>query len=344
MTGRAAAVRGAEAKPAWRAVPPAVRAEVERRLGAGVRRAVRTYGGYAPSATFRLSLEDGRSVFLKAAYPLPEDSPVQFAVDREERVYRGLHHLITPWAPAYYGSVVLGGWQALLLEDVGPATVPPWTPAKAGAAMVGYGALHRASFGAPLPGWLPRRWRGFGATWQELWAVPEGPARLAELAGGRSGEASAWLAAHFGALDGAAQALSRVRGPYAVLHLDTRSDNIRVHPGAAVPLRVFDWPAAAAGPPELDVMAFVQSIVCEGGPAPEALLRWYAAEQPVRERVLALSAAAIAGFFARRAWQPDVPALPRLRSVQRRQLRASLRWAAQLLALPDPVWLAAVPD
>ena len=60
--------------------------------------------------------------------------------------------------------------------------------------------------------------------------------------------------------------------------------------------------------------------------------------------MLACSAAAIAGFFARRAPQPEVPELPRLRAVQRRQLRASLAWAARLLRLPDPDWLHAVPE
>ena len=106
-------------------------------------------------------------------------------------------------------------------------------------------------------------------------------ARLAGLAGERSGEAAAWLAVHFPAIDQAAQSLRHVRGPYAVLHLDTRSDNVRVHPRAPVPLRMFDWPFAAAGPPELDLIAFVQSIVCEGGPHPETMVRWYAAVQPV---------------------------------------------------------------
>ena len=38
------------------------------------------------------------------------------------------------------------------------------------------------------------------------------------------------------------------------------------------------------------------------------------------------------------------PGLPRLRSVQRRQLKASLRWASQRLGLPYPSWLRAVPD
>ncbi len=36
--------------------------------------------------------------------------------------------------------------------------------------------------------------------------------------------------------------------------------------------------------------------------------------------------------------------LPRLRSIQRRQLKATLAWAARRFGLPDPRWLSAVPD
>jgi hypothetical protein len=282
---------------------------------------------------------------MKAAYPLPADSPVVFPTDREVRVYRDLQRFISPWAPAFYGSFEVRGWHGLLLEDLGPPTMPPWTMAKARVAMEGYGAMHCASFGARFPSAAPRdRWRGFAYTWERLQSRPEGMAGLASLAGTRSGDATTWLEAHHAALDHSAQALARVRGPFALLHLDTRSDNIRVHPAAAVPLRIFDWPFACAGPPELDLMAFVQSIVCEAGPDADTLVQWYARRQPVRERVLAASAAAIAGFFAEQAWRPDVPALPRLRSIQRRQLKASLTWAARLLTLPTPDWLAAIPD
>ena len=72
-------------------------------------------------------------------------------------------------------------------------------------------------------------------------------------------------------------------------------------------------------------------------------MAWYAERLPVRERVLDCSVAAIAGYFAGNAWRPDPPGLPRLRSIQRRQLRASLAWAARRLGLPEPGWLAAVP-
>src|SRR5437773_2391921 len=54
--------------------------------------------------------------------------------------------------------------------------------------------------------------------------------------------------------------------------------------------------------------------------------------------------AALAGFFAHHAWRPPIEGLPRLRSIQRRQLKASLAWAARRLDLPEPTWLAGVKD
>ena len=62
--------RGAEAKPAWRRVPRLVRRLTEDQLGAPVARATRVYGGYAPSATFRLLLAGGKRAFFKASYPI----------------------------------------------------------------------------------------------------------------------------------------------------------------------------------------------------------------------------------------------------------------------------------
>jgi hypothetical protein len=338
----AAAVR--EPKPAWGSVPVALRRRTEALLGAPVARAVRVYGGYAPTATFRLRLADGRRAFFKATYPLPAGSPIEWALEREERVYQRVGGLIEPWAPAYHGSIRLAGWHAIVLDDVGPATVPPWTTARARAALRAFGAFHRSTFGRPLPRRLPagRLWCSVADGWDRLLGSPDGAARLTGLAGPRADEARAWLDAHLARLRDETLAFARTRPPYALVHLDARSDNIRVHPRAAAPLRLFDWPFACAGPPEIDVAFFAQTITCEGGPAPEVLTAWYAIDGPLRPAVLAGAVAAVAGFFAARAWQPELADLPRLRAWQRQQLCASLAWAARLLGLPEPGWVEGV--
>lgn len=331
-----------EDKPRWSAVPEALKAQVDDVLGARVIGGRRAFGGYGPSATFVLSLGDGRRVFFKGVYPLPEESAVSWSLDAEERVYRELGHAIGPWAPTYLGSVRANGWHALLLEAVSGRRFPPWTKRTAARAARSYGRFHASTIGEPLPGWLPREEHlDFVGFWQGIATDPEASARLIGSAGHRRTDAEAWLDENLDALVAAEPPLANVGQPFALLHFDTRSDNIRLSGDL---LRMFDWPVACVGPVEFDLAAFAQSIESEGGPKAERVVAWYEEVLPVRADVLRASIAAIAGYFADRAPRPDPPGLPRLRSVQRRQLKASLSWAARELRLPEPNWLASVPD
>lgn len=330
---------GVEAKPLWQRVPKTIRAETERLLGSRVMRGVRVWGGYGPSATFRLYLADGRHIIFKGTYDTPY-SQIQWVLDREERVYRELGEVIAPWAPALYASIKHADWHVLLLEDLGPATVPPWTPRKAQAAMRSYADFHISTLGTELPDWLSSRAHiELAGSWQQLAEEPNGLGQLATLAGPHSDTAQRWLQEALPALTTMSERLSDAGPPCALLHLDTRSDNVRLKHGR---LRIFDWPLVAVGPPEVDLAAFVQSIVCEGGPSPEMLVKWYGEHVPVREEVLDAAVAAVAGFFACRVWRPPIPGLPRLRSVQRCQLRASLQWTSSRLGLTEPVWVQAI--
>jgi thiamine kinase-like enzyme len=190
------------------------------------------------------------------------------------------------------------------------------------------------------PGCLGTQHREFSSYWRKISADEQALGRLSALAGLRRAEARAWLLACMRALRQGERAIRSPGEPSALLHFDTRSDNIRLE---GTLLRLFDWPFASIGPPEIDVAAFAQTIEAENGPRSEVVLGWYEAVLPLRRDVLIGSVVGIAGYFADRAPRPDVPGLPRLRSIQRRQLRASLRWAARLLDLPEPAWLAAVP-
>jgi Phosphotransferase enzyme family len=337
-----------------------VRQQAEALLGADVRRAVRIWGGYAPSATFRLSMSNGQRVVFKGISNLPAarmrragfskaEIERQSVFQRriladEERVYRELGSRLLPWAPAFYGSFQVEDWLVLLLEDVGPAQVPPWTADLARAALIDYAAFHASSLGrADAPEWVPRdRHHRFARAWQRLATAPGGIDDLSQLTGEQADQARAWLDRHLLVLDGAAQQLSQAPEPHALLHFDTRSDNLRIQSGGR--LRLFDWPYVAVGPHEFDVAAFVQSITTEGGPEPEACMAWYGSGVTVREGTLRASIAAIAGYFAESAWQPPIPGVPRVRSIQRRQLRTSLAWCARTLELEAPSWLASVPD
>jgi hypothetical protein len=309
-------------------------------LGARVARAQRVYGGYAPSATFRLALANGKRAFFKASYPAPKGSGVKWVVDQEDRNYRRLGSLIRPWAPRFLGSFVQAGWHVLLLEDLGPRTMPPWTPAKARRAARSYAKFHRRTLGR-APRWLSRAgYKEHARFWHDLAKSGE-IARTASLARRRADEAREWIDVALPAFLDAERRLLHAKPPFALLHFDTRSDNCRLQGDL---LRIFDWPFASAGPAEFDVVAFAQGVAAEGGAAAETVLGWYEEVLTLRADAIDASLAGIAGYFADRAWRPPVEGLPRLRPWQRQQLKVCIDWAARRLDLAEPRWLAAVPD
>jgi hypothetical protein len=332
---------GAESKPPWSAVPRSIKDEVAKLVGSPVARAERVYGGYAPSATFRMLLANGRRAFLKGVYPLTKDSGVKWDLENEERIYQECAPFMRPWAPEYLGGAKAEGWHVMVLEDVGPQTMPPWTPAKAKACARSYAAFHAHTYRKPLPRWLSRiEHHDFAPFWDRL--ASSGELRgTASLAKRRADEAEEWLDVALPVLREASALLLKLRPPFAFMHFDTRSDNIRLQGKL---LRMFDWNFACAGPVEFDVAAFAQTVTMEGGPEPERIVAEYDLVLPLRSVALDASIAGIAGYFADRAWRPPVKGLPRIRSVQRRQLKATLAWAARHFDLPEPRWLAAVPD
>jgi phosphotransferase family enzyme len=330
---------GVEAKAPWRAVPAAVQRAVEEVAGARVTRGARIWGGYGPAPTFRLRLADGRGVFFKGIHGASNEF-AQRALSSEERVYRELGALITPWAPRFYGAVAVDDWRALLLEDLGPKSAPPWTLALARDAARDFAAFHAHTLGCAMPGWLESFTDDAAdITWERVEEETGGFGRLAELACDHASNAHAWLRAAQPQLARVASLVGAIPGPYALIHGDVRSDNLRVVNGH---LRLFDWPFAQRGLPEFDLVEFAQSVTVDGGPEPERMVDWYRDRLAVRDDALDASVCWLAAFFAHFAWQPDIPELPRLRRFQRQQLAVTLRWAARRLALPTPAWTAAL--
>jgi Phosphotransferase enzyme family len=103
-------------------------------------------------------------------------------------------------------------------------------------------------------------------------------------------------------------------------HFDIRSDNICLVHDRAV---LIDWNFARIGNPRLDLGFWLPSLYAEGGPQPEVIL-------PDAGNIAAL----VSGFFACRAGLPLIPHAPRIRDVQRTQLKTALCWVARSLALP----------
>jgi hypothetical protein len=330
---------GVEEKPRWRAVPLEVRLRVDEALGAPVVRASRVFGGYGPTPTFRLLLADGRRAFFKGT--IHDANPFATrALAAEQRVYRELGVLLGPWAPRCLGTFQHADWNVLLLEDVGPKTVPPWTPTIARHIAHAYADFHASTLGHELPNWLPRPGQSLAhVSWQQVAEGSNGLSAVAALARESSDQALEWLRTAYPILTAVAASGSDLPGPYALLHLDTRSDNLRFVRGRLV---LFDWPNAQVGRPELDLAGFAQSVAVEDGPFPDQFVAWYAERLPISAEALDAMVAWLAAFFAGLAWLDDIPGLPRLRPFQRRQLAMVLAWAARRLGLAEPVWVAAL--
>lgn len=313
----------------------AVRRQVEAALGSPVRRAARVWGGYAPTPTFRLALVDGRRAFFKAI----NHSSNEFATAAliyEERVYREVTPLLGEWMPQLLATFRCADWHVLLLEDLGPKSVPPWTTAKSRTITHALARFHQASMGCQSPAWLSRPEQRLP---QERWArmadESDGFCLVANLAGDAAGEALDWFQRMSPTVERLQAGSALATGPYAILHGDLRSDNLRFTQGR---LALFDWPAITVGRPEWDMVAFAQSVTVEGGPAPEQVMAWYGEQSP-------LDAAAVDGaiawwltFFADRAWRPEIPGLPRVRRFQRQQLGMMALWAARQWGVAEVVW------
>jgi Phosphotransferase enzyme family len=330
---------GVEPKPRWRDLPATVRTAVAETTGTSVARATRAFGGYGPSPTFRLRLANGRRVFLKGLAP-DATEPMRQGFLRELRVYEEVHDRIDAVAPTVHGHFSCADWQILLLEDLGPKSVPPWRHVLTHQILRETGRWHRRQPADELPDWVPRpdEWFHREAPWGWI-EEPSEVARRASVAGPSAQEAAAWFQRSGVRLAEVTRGLLEAAGGSVMLHGDIRSDNLRWTRGR---LYLFDWSSVRAGAAELDLAMFAQSITVEGGWEPEQVVSWYGESNPVDAATLDSAVCWAAAFFADRAWRPDVPGLPRLRRFQRQQLRVTLGWAAQRLQLPSPGWLTSM--
>ena len=268
-----------------------------------------TRGGYTPARRWIVTLEDGRTAFVKVA----TDELTASWIRDEHVTYSLLRG--APFMPGYVGWADDGEHPVLALEDLSGATwPPPWDRAMVDAVL----ASLQAVAATPPPEGTPFAAddaREIGGGWEEVVRDPSPFLSLGLCE-------PAWLGSHLTALRAAA-----ADAPFAgeaLLHLDVRSDNICLHDGRAV---LVDWNLVTVGNPQLDVAFWLPSLEAEGGPAPEDVL-------PDADPRLV---AAVAAFFCARAGRPPIPTAPRVREVQLVQARTALPWAARTLGLPPPL-------
>jgi hypothetical protein len=262
--------------------------------------------GYTAAERWRVTLDDGRSVFVKLAV----DDLTAGWLREEHAVYS---QVTGPFIPELLGWDDDGVAPLLVLPDLGDAfDAPPWTESRIDAVREVLDALAAT----PPPAGLPTADRfDFAARWDNVLADPDDFLSLGLCS-------SAWLDAYGPVLSEAGHATPLAGTTFA--HLDVRGDNIAFVDGRAV---LVDWNWASRAAPGLDLAGWAPSVTAEGGPAPDEIA-------PDPEPGVA---AALAGIWASSAGRPPPPtADPSLRAKQLELLQVALPWACRLLGLPPP--------
>ena len=269
---------------------------IERALGSRPTAYELRPGGYSTADRFAVTLEDGRSVFVKSAAAPNMASWLR----REHEVYAALSGTFIP---------ELRGWDddgvrpLLAIDDLSDAEwAPRWDAVRVQAVLA---ALEELGRSAPPPNTKTVR-----ETFPELfgrWRTVEAdPAPFLSL-GLRDG---AWLERSLPKILAAAES-APVEGD-RVCHLDVRSDNLCFRDDRAV---LVDWNWASLANPAFDVAAWLPSVRVEGGPPPWEVLH---DAGPL--------AAFVAGVWAAVAGLPPPETAPAVREMQRRQLAVALDW------------------
>ena len=254
-----------------------------------------------------MELADGSTAFVKSAR---SDDTASWI--RDEHLFyaqmRGASFL-----PTMLGWHDDGERPVIVLEDLSAAHwPPPWDPGNVDAVLACLDEVAASTPPPDLPSVADSQFDFQG--WIEIEDDPE-PFLGLRLCSRR------WLEAALPTLRFATE-IAPLAGD-ALLHFDVRSDNICIRDGRAV---LVDWNFACAGNPLADVAAWLPSLHAEGGPAPEDILPDGAAEL----------AALLAGYFGAHAARPEIPEAPHVRTLQLRQARTALPWAARALGLPPP--------
>lgn len=262
-------------------------------------------GGYTTAKRWVIQLENGTSVFAKAA----EDDLAAGWLRDEAKVYQSIHG---DFMPRFLGWKD-GEMPVLFLEDLSNAD---WSWEWSDEHVKQILAILDQVAATKMPQDFPSL-DAFGSKmngWRTL-------ATNSELAAGfiNLGLASEeWLKQALPKLVNAESNASYKGG--SLVHMDMRSDNICFRDKKPV---LIDWNWAARGNAKVDLISLLPSMHSEGGPAP-----W---DITLDEPELI---AAVTGYFAMNAPRPPHKLGPKIRELQLRQLRSALPWTAKALNLP----------
>ena len=300
----------------WEQLPDPVRASIEAEIGGRVAGAVTQPSGFSPGLAARVTLDDGRRVFVKALSSA--QNPLSPDLHRAEARITAALPPDAP-VPRLLGVYDDGEWVALIYEDIdGRHPVLPWRPDELAGVLDAVNDLHEALTPSPLPDVRNSRDEpGLFCGWRSLY--DRTPASLDD-----------WSREHLERLVALEDRWTDAAAGDTLLHLDLRADNLLIRSDGSVAF--VDWPHARRGAAVLDIVGLAPSVGMQGGPDLDWLLarhRWAAAADP---DVVLVLLAAIAGLFTHSALRPPPPGLPTVRAFQAGQARVARHWLAARLA------------
>lgn len=288
-------------RPAWSALPAALRADVERVLGARVEAATGMPGGWSPGSADRVVLEDGRRAFVKAA-----SADVNAVSARLHRREAAVLAALTGSgaAPDLLGTADEGPWFALVAEDLAGRHPDPASAEDTEAVLAAVAALPD-----PVPPSVPAG--------EHLQAVLDDAAagwlRLLDDGGASTVPGGTVAARRMAALATGAGALA---DGTALVHGDLRLDNALI--AADGRARLIDWPWAGIGAAWFDGLTYLldaRRLAPRTGPP----MLDHPLFAGLPDGALRTVVAALAGYFFDGARRPPEPGLEGVRAFQREQ-------------------------
>jgi hypothetical protein len=293
----------------WEALPDWVRHAIEVRLGGKVIEAVTQPGGFSPGLAARLTIDDGRRVFVKAVSERANpDTPSMHR--REAKIVAALP--ASAPVPRLLWTYDEGGWVVLAFEDInGRHPGAPWN--EEDLALVVTALKKMATDLTPSP--IETDATASDAFERDIngWLVASqrGEQRL-----------DRWCSKHLARLADLESLAPTAAVGETLLHFDTRADNILI---AEDRVFIFDWPHARLGAAFVDWLLMAASVAMQGGPAPDDFMARFDVADVSQEDFDAILCSA-AGYFVVRALAPAPPGLPTVRAFQAAQGKVAVEW------------------
>lgn len=298
----------------WNEIPASIRAEIEQLIGGTVITTQNCPGGFSPGFASRLTLADGRRVFVKA---MDADAwPEEATTHRTEALITAALPTAVP-APQFLGAFDNGHWAVLAFEDIDGTEPPqPWNPTDLGRVAAAVRQLARA--GTPSPIALPHDHPRLGG-WAEL---ARDRSRLTQLS-----DHSRWAADNITRLIRLEEeGLAAAQGP-SLVHFDLYPHNILLTPRRVL---FVDWPHARLGAPVVDLVIVLSSAAADRID-PEPILRNHAETAELEPGTIDAILAAHAGFLLGRGLSPTPPGLEPITEAKLHLGHGAVNWLQQRL-------------